>query len=162
VLLVGNTLFDAEMVWGTLPGSIVTVIVGVACFCLLGLAVTPAVPTADAALPVAYGTFLPVAFISDVFFPADTSPPWLRGLAAALPLRPFARSLQANFTPGATGLGFHWPELGVMAAWTAGSTVVAAITFRWHGADQAHRARARAGARVSGRRAASASARSRR
>lgn len=128
--VVGTTLFGADMVWTTLPGTAVFVVAGAACFCTLGLAITPAVPTADAALPVAYGTFLPLSFISDVFFPSDTSPGWLRAAASLLPLRPLARSLEENFTPGAPGAGFHWPELATVCAWA----VAGALTlrrFRW-------------------------------
>jgi len=130
VAVLGTTLFDADMVWVTLPGTLTVGVFGAGCFCALGLAVTPTVPTADAALPVAYGTFLPLSFVSDVFFPSDTSPAWLRMLASALPLRPLAQSLEANFAPGTSGLGFHWPQLGVLGGWT----LVAAFAlrkFRW-------------------------------
>lgn len=56
----------------------------------------PLVPTAEAALPIAYGTFLPLSFVSDVFFPSDTSLSWLQHLAGAFPLRPLSRALAAN------------------------------------------------------------------
>jgi ABC-type multidrug transport system permease subunit len=127
VAVVGTTMFDADMVWATLPGTVLAVVTAACCFCALGLAVTPTVPSADAALPIAYGTFLPLSFISDIFFPSDSSPAWLRLTASVMPLRPLARSLEANLAPGATGWGFHWAELGVLVAWTAG----AALALRW-------------------------------
>jgi hypothetical protein len=140
VAALGTTLFDADMVWATLPGTVVAVVAGACCFCVLGLAVTPTVPTADAALPIAYGTFLPVSFISDIFFPSDRSPAWLQTVASALPVRPLARSLEANLAPGATGLGFHWPELASLTAWTLGAAV-ALRRFRWEPARPARRHR---------------------
>lgn len=69
------------------------------CFFLLGVAVTMAVPKTDAALPVAYGTMLPLAFISDVFFPSVHAPHWLYDLASAFPVAPVARAMEASFNP---------------------------------------------------------------
>lgn len=134
------TLFGVEMVWGTLPGTLVFIVAGMGCFSCLGLALTPLVPTPDAALPIAYGTMLPLSFVSDVFFPSDTSPSWLQHLASAFPLRPLARALAANLTPHATGLGFHWLELGTLAAWTSGAAVML-LFFRWEPARSGERRR---------------------
>jgi ABC-type multidrug transport system permease subunit len=130
VAVLGTAMFDARMVWSTLPGSLLMMLAGMVCLCCLGLALTTLVPAADAALPMAYGTFLPLAFISDVFFPSDTSPAWLRHVAGAFPLRPIARSLEENMEPGVTGLGFHWAELGIVAVWTVGAAI-ALHWFRW-------------------------------
>lgn len=142
VWMLSVALFGVDPTWGTLPGTVVLVAAGMACFSCIGLAITPLVPTPDAALPIAYGTMLPLAFVSDVFFPSDTSPAWLQDLASAFPLRPLARSLEANLAPHATGLGFHWAELGVMAAWTVGAAVLL-LFFRWEPtrAGQGQRAR---------------------
>jgi hypothetical protein len=78
---------------------------GIVTFFLLGVAVTTLVPKPDTALPVAYGTMLPLAFISDVFFSSAHAPRWLHDLASAgrrgatagrpLPVAPTARA-----TPG--------------------------------------------------------------
>jgi len=48
---------------------------------LLGTAVTIAVPRTDTALPVAFGTMLPLAFVSDVFFSPLHDPRWLHDVA---------------------------------------------------------------------------------
>ncbi len=140
VMILSTTVFGAEMVWGTMPGTVVFVLAGMACFSCIGLALTPLVPTAEAALPIAYGSILPLAFVSDVFFASDASPSWLRRLADAFPLRPLARSLAENMTPDAPGLGFHWGALGVLAAWTAGAAVALRF-FRWEPARARRRHR---------------------
>ena len=134
--------FGVAVVGSTLPGTLVFVGAGMACFSCIALAITPLVPTPEAALPIAYGTMLPLAFVSDVFFPSDTSPTWLQHLASAFPLRPLARSLEANLAPRATGLGFHWFELGTLAAWTAGAALLL-VFFRWDPArtDRGRRSR---------------------
>lgn len=104
---------------------------GIACFTIVGLAVSTIVPRPETALPIAYGTVLPLAFISDVFFPATHAPEWLRHLSGAFPLAPIARSTEAVFTPGASG----WPmtnwQLIVTLAWIGGAIAVTAAGFRW-------------------------------
>lgn len=130
VALLSLMVSGTEWVWGTTPGTAVTIALGMLCCSLLGLAVTPLITNTDGALPVAYGTILPLAFVSEVFFPADTGPDWLQQIASWLPIKPLAHSLVLNLTPGATGLGFHWRELAVMAGWTL-VAVVALKFFRW-------------------------------
>lgn len=103
---------------------------GGACFTALGFAVSSFVPRPDIALTVAYGTFLPIAFVSDVFFPSTTSPQWLHDVAAAFPVAPIAKAAEQGFLAGG-----GWPmttgQLGVVLGWTAGALAFAALTFRW-------------------------------
>jgi ABC-2 type transport system permease protein len=140
VVIVSVTIFDAEMPVQTLPGTVVSIGIAMLCLSCVGFAVTSLVPTAEAALPVAYGTFLPLSFVSDVFFPSDTSPSWLRHLAAAFPVRPLAEILAANTSPSVHGYGFHWPELGVLAAWTVGAAAMLQL-FRWEPSRPRRRSR---------------------
>ena len=131
-------MYPVAFPWQHLPDFVLAAAVGIVCFSSLGLAVTVVVPAADAALPIAYGTLLPLSFISDVFFPADTSPPWLRSLGSALPLRPLARSLEAPFMPAGHGAGLHWAELAVMAGWTGVAVTVIARSFHWERPSRRH------------------------
>lgn len=104
---------------------------GIASFTILGLAVSTLVPRPDTALPVAYGTILPLAFVSDLFFPATTAPNWLAHLAAGCPLAPIAKSAERIFSPTASGWPMSHTQLAVVLAWIAGSIVVTSIRFRW-------------------------------
>ena len=103
---------------------------GILDFTTVGLAVSTFVPRPETALPVAYGTMLPIAFVSDVFFPASSAPEWLRHTAAALPLAPIADSAERIFTEGG-----GWPmtsgELLVTLGWIVGASAVTAVRFRW-------------------------------
>jgi ABC-type multidrug transport system permease subunit len=130
VAVVSMTAFGTDMPMRTLPGTVVSITLGMACFSSIGLAITPLVRTAEAALPIAYGTFLPLSFVSDIFFPSDTSPLWLQHVAGVFPLRPLARALAANAEPNALGLGFHWGALGTMSAWTVVAVVMLHF-FQW-------------------------------
>jgi ABC-2 type transport system permease protein len=139
VLAAGVAFFDVDVVPALALDVIVTVAAGIFCFCTLGLAVSIVVPGPDAALPVAYGTLLPVAFISDVFFPSDTSPAWLRTLADVLPLRPLARSLEAGFDLHHVGPGFRPTDIAVLVAWGVAAGLVVLRWFRWEpGEGRAH------------------------
>jgi ABC-type multidrug transport system permease subunit len=131
VLLVGTSMYPVTFPWQQLPELVVSVLVGTICFCLLGLAVSAAVPAANTAIPIAYGTLLPLCFISDVFFPTDTSPHWLRTLAACLPLDPLARSIEAPFMPASYDSGPLAARLGVMATWSVLAAVAILLFFRW-------------------------------
>lgn len=104
---------------------------GIASFTTLGMAVSTLVPRPDTALPVAYGTLLPVAFVSDLFFPATTAPHWLADLAAAFPLAPIAKSAEDIFGPGAAGWPMTTTQLAVTLAWIVGGALLTASAFRW-------------------------------
>ncbi len=99
VVAVGAVVYGFEVVWSAVPAALVVLALAMFCFCALGLAVTVLVPAADSALPIAWGTILPLCFISDVFMPIDNAPHWLRAIASFFPLRPFADDLEAAFNP---------------------------------------------------------------
>jgi ABC-2 type transport system permease protein len=131
VLVAGVAFFDVDVAPGVALDVIVAIVAGIFCFCTLGLAASILVPGPDAALPVAYGTLLPVSFISDVFFPTDTSPAWLRTLADVLPIRPLARSLEAGFDVHHVGPGFRATDIAVLVAWGVVGGLVVLRWFRW-------------------------------
>lgn len=126
VALFGVTLHEANA-WA-IAASIAVAIV---CMSAVGLAVAALVRRADAALAVAFGTMIPLAFISGVFFPSSYGPEWLRALANAFPLRPLARSIELAFDPLHTGSPFSAYRIGVILAWTVVAIVVATVFFRW-------------------------------
>jgi ABC-2 type transport system permease protein len=109
----------------------VTLLLGAACFCALGLAVAALIPNGEAAPVVANFTFLPVAFISDLFFPTDNAPAWVAVVAGVFPVKHFALALEATFNPFVPGSGFRWGHLAVVAVWGAAAAVVAVRRFRW-------------------------------
>jgi ABC-2 type transport system permease protein len=104
---------------------------GIVSFTTLGTAVSTLVPRPDSALPIAYGTLLPLGFVSDLFFPATAAPEWLRQGAAAFPIAPIARSAEAIFVPGSSGWPMSHAQLVVVLAWTGGAALVTAAAFRW-------------------------------
>jgi len=128
-------------VWSAIPTALLTLAVAMFCFCSLGLAVTVLVPAADAALPIAWGTILPLCFISDVFQPIDRAPHWLRALASFFPLRPFADDLESLFNPVTGSTALHLGHLAVLAAWGVAAAAFALLAFRWEPGGQRRRDR---------------------
>ena len=90
-----------------------------------------AVPKTDAALPVACGTVLPLAFISDVFFPSVHALRWLCNLASAFPVAPVARAMEAAFSPPTHSWPMPATGLLVVLGWSAAAAAVIALGFRW-------------------------------
>src|SRR5919198_6121248 len=131
MVLVGVLLFHVKLFWHLMPAAIVTLLVGTVSFCALGLALAAVCPNGEAAPAMANFTWLPVAFVSSIFFPLDTAPAWLRSLGGIFPVKHFAEAMQATFSPFTTGSGFRWNDLGVILLWAAGGTIVAVRKFQW-------------------------------
>lgn len=128
VLIVGAitvvTVGLGAAVWGvhlrasTLPGLIVTLVVGTAAFTTLGIGITRFIPNADTAPVIVNLTILPLTFISNVWFPTDKLPSALKDIAKAFPIRPLADGLQYAFNPHTTGAGLNGSDLRTLAIWT--------------------------------------------
>ena len=115
----------------TLPAAIVTLLLGAACLASLGVAVASVVKSADQAMPVAQLTFLPISFISGIWFPLDGAPDWLVKVSHFFPLSHIVNAFGSCFVPGATGSRFHGGDLAAIAIWTAVGLFVAVRRFRW-------------------------------
>jgi ABC-2 type transport system permease protein len=131
MVAVGVVLFDVQVVWRLLPAAVVTLLLGAACFCALGMAVAALVPNGEAAPAVANFTILPVVFVSDLFFPMDTAPTWLQVLGSLFPVKHFALALEETFNPFVGGTGFRWDHLAVVVLWGVAGLVVAVRKFQW-------------------------------
>jgi ABC-2 type transport system permease protein len=127
----GVLLFHVRIVWRMLPAAVATLLLGAACFCALGLAVAALIPNGEAAPIVANFTFLPVAFVSDVFFPMAGAPQWLQTVGGLFPVKHFALALEATFNPFVAGSGFRRGDLAVIALWGVAAVVVAVRNFQW-------------------------------
>jgi ABC-2 type transport system permease protein len=105
------------------PGAVlVYAVVGVAAFAALGIAFSHAIPNFDAAGAYTNAVFLPVIFISGVFYSVDDLPDALEVIGAALPLR--------HVIDGLAGDGFS-AGLAVVAAWGVLGAILAVRYFRW-------------------------------
>jgi ABC-2 type transport system permease protein len=113
--------------WGAL---VVFVVVGVVCFASLGVALSHAIPNFDSAPAYVNAAFLPVIFISGVFYDADDAPGFLRAIAEVLPLKHLIDGLGGAMVTG-DGVIANAPALLVLALWSAAGLVLAVRGFSW-------------------------------
>jgi ABC-2 type transport system permease protein len=129
VLAVGIVFLHAQLALSAVPSLIGIFALGLATSCALGFAASGLVPSPDAALPLAYAVLLPVAFVSQVFFPAPTEAAWLVHVADTLPVAPFANAMEAVFSRKPHGLTLR--QLTVLLAWGGGGFLFTLAAYRW-------------------------------
>jgi ABC-2 type transport system permease protein len=106
------------------------VAVGVVCFASLGVALSHAIPNFDAAPAYVNAAFLPLIFISGVFYDAEDAPAVIRDAAQALPLKHLIDGLSGAMVKG-EGVTHHGVALLVLAAWAAAGLTAAVRGFSW-------------------------------
>ncbi|WP_079071807.1 ABC transporter permease [Streptomyces yokosukanensis] len=109
------------------PSLAVTLVLGGAAFCALGVAVASSVHNAEAAPPVVQLVLFPLVFVSGTYMPIHSAV--LNGIAGALPVKPFNDALLRAFTTDQGGL--PWRDYGVLLLWGIAGTAVAVRRFRW-------------------------------
>jgi ABC-2 type transport system permease protein len=122
--------FGVHIYAAHLPAAIVTLVLGAACLSSVGLAVATLSKTADQAMPIAQLTFLPVSFISGIWFPLEGAPDWLTTIAKIFPLEHIVRAFDRCFSPGVSGGAWSPNDLWSIALWTALGLFVATRRFR--------------------------------
>ena len=103
-----------------------TLVLGAASFCALGVAVASVISNAEAAPAVAQLVLFPLMFISGTYLPIHSA--LLNRVSGWLPVRPFNEALTGPFARHA---GADWRDLAVLAAWGAVGAIVAVRRFRW-------------------------------
>jgi ABC-2 type transport system permease protein len=105
---------------------VVTLVLGAASFCALGVAVASVISNAEAAPAVAQLVLFPLTFLSGTYGPIHSV--LVNRVSGWLPVRPFNEALTAPFAQHA---GADWHALAVLAAWGAAGAAVAVRRFRW-------------------------------
>jgi ABC-2 type transport system permease protein len=109
---------------------VVFVALGVLCFASLGVALSHLIPNFESAAAYVNAIFLPVIFVSGVFYDANKVPRFLKGIAEALPLKHLIDGLSGAMVKG-VGLDDHVAALGVLAFWTVIGSALAVRGFSW-------------------------------
>jgi ABC-2 type transport system permease protein len=131
LLVIGRFAYGVRLPSSTLPGVVLTAIVGAVVFCCLGYALTTVITNADAAQPMVQAVMLPLYFISGVFIPNVNLPTWLQDVAKVFPVQHLADGLHHAFDPATRGSGIVWSDLGVLALWGVAGLTVALMRFAW-------------------------------
>ena len=103
---------------------------GVAAFGALGVAYSHVIPNFDSAPAWVNAIFLPVLFISGVFYDTQGSPEFLNTIATILPLTHLIDGLSAAMVTGAP-LSQQAGDLAVLAAWGVFGGFFAVRGFEW-------------------------------
>lgn len=109
---------------------VVFVVLGVAALAALGVAYSHLIPNFDSAPAFVNVVFLPVIFVSGVFFDAENAPAFLRDIGRALPLTHVIDGLKGALVTGSS-LADNAGSLGVIALWGLGGAVLAVRGFSW-------------------------------
>jgi ABC-2 type transport system permease protein len=131
LLLIGRFGYGVKLPTSTIPGVVVTAVIGAVAFCCLGYALTTFVKDEDAAQPMVQAIMLPLYFISGVFIPNVSLPTWLRDVAKAFPVQHLADGLHHAFNPATHGVGIVWSDVGVLVAWGLAGLALALWRFTW-------------------------------
>jgi ABC-2 type transport system permease protein len=127
VVVIGNLLYGVDWPHDPLLLAGFTVL-GVVCFASLGVAFAQAIPNEDAAPAYTNAIFLPLIFISGVFYSADELPQALKTIAEALPLKHLIDGLSEAIVGGG---GDAATAAIVVAAWAGAGLFLAVRFFRW-------------------------------
>lgn len=128
---IGRLLYGVSIPWEHVPAVLVTLAVGAASFCCLGIALTALIPSEDAAPAITNFVVLPLYFLSGVLIPETEIPNGVLQVADLFPIRQFFEALFAAWDPATGGAGFEWGHLVVVAGWGAIGLLLAIRFFRW-------------------------------
>jgi ABC-2 type transport system permease protein len=108
------------------PAIALTLVLGAASFCALGVAVASMIANAEAAPAVTQLVLFPLLFLSGTYLPISSQ--LLNRVTGWLPIRPFNEALTG---PLSRDTGPDWRHLAVLAAWGVIGATVAVRRFRW-------------------------------
>ncbi len=129
IVAIGNLAYGVSWPQDPLALAVFTAL-GVATFAALGIAFSQLIPNFDAAAAYVNVVFLPLIFVSGVFYSAESLPPALEALAEALPLKHVIDGLSGAIVTGA-GVADNVVALAVVAGWGIAGIALAVRFFRW-------------------------------
>jgi ABC-2 type transport system permease protein len=127
----GRLFYDARLPISTLGPFLLTLVVGAASFCTLGLAITSVIPNADASPAVVNASILPLLFISDVFIPLENPPAWLDFIAKVFPVKHFVEGMLASYFPLPGQSSIRTGDLLIVALWGLAGLLLTMRFFSW-------------------------------
>jgi ABC-2 type transport system permease protein len=128
--LIGGLVYGVHFPWERIPQILLVLAVGAASFSCLGIALTAAIPTQDAAAPIVNFLLLPLYFLSGVFIPDDQLPSGIIHFADVFPIRHFFLAFFDAYVPGGAQ-AIDWNHLLIVAIWGVGGLLLAIRFFRW-------------------------------
>jgi ABC-2 type transport system permease protein len=128
---IGRIGYGVAIPWDRTPAVLVTLAVGAAAFCCLGLALTGFIPSQSAAAPITNIAIFPLYFLSGVFIPESEIPSGVLHVAEVFPVRHFFEAFFTAWVGRGGGAGFAWGDLGIVAAWGIAGFLIGLRFFKW-------------------------------
>ncbi len=131
VLLIGiaMVLFDVQMA-GSLFQFYIALTIGMFAFIALGYAIASVANTPETASGIANTLFLPMTFLSGVYFSAEGLPGYLQPIVALLPLTHLVTAIRGIFSQG-QGLLDFMPQMGILMLWMIACFGFSIKKFTW-------------------------------
>jgi len=129
IVVIGHVLYSVSWPHDYLE-LVVFVVLGVVAFGSLGIAFAHVIPNFDSAAAYVNAVFLPLIFISGVFYSTKSLPLVFKAIAVSLPLKHVIDGLHGAIVTG-QGLGHNWTALVVVAGWAAVGLFLTVRYFRW-------------------------------
>jgi len=129
ILVIGRLGYGVQFPTNWLALGLVLV-VGIACFTAMGVAISSVIPNQETAGPVMSIAFFLLLFLSGLWFPISPT----SGLATFSKFFPVYHLLQAMAAPFQLQPGvsaWAWGDLGIIALWGVGCGLIALRRFRW-------------------------------
>lgn len=130
LIVLGRLFYGVTVQSAGIVPLILTLIISATSFSALGLAITAAIPSENAAPAMTNVIVLPLYFISDVFIVGD-KPKALETIANLFPVQHTAAGLAESFNPLNTGSVWPWDHWLVIAAWGLFGLAMSIKFFRW-------------------------------
>ena len=126
---------------GPLVEFVIVLLVGSLSFAALALALTAAIPNAEASPAIVNASILPLLFVSGIFIPlGDEAPQWIKFLGDVFPVKHFADAMRDSYLGNTLALTpqgvikpftLDWTDVLVVAVWGVAGLVLAARFFSW-------------------------------
>ena len=100
---IGRLLYGVSIPWEHLPAVLVTLAIGAASFCALGVALTAIIPSEEAAPAITNVVIFPLYFLSGVLIPQTEIPDAVLNVADIFPIRHFFEAFFAALEPADGG-----------------------------------------------------------
>lgn len=129
LLLIGRLGYGVALP-ASIGAFVVVLLVGIASFAAMGVAMSTVIPNQEAAGPVTSIVFFVLLFLSGLWFPLKAH----SGLATFsdyFPVRHFILAVSAPFEFQRGVSPWAWHDLLVVVIWGAAATVIALRRFRW-------------------------------
>lgn len=129
MVVIGRLAYGVHFPDHVLP-LVVALLVGIASFTSLGIAVSTLVPNEDSAGPVVNIIFFVFLFLSGLWFTMSAGSGLAR-FASWFPFRPFILAMFFPFDVRSGVSPWAWHDIGTVAIWGVVGVVVAARRFQW-------------------------------